>query len=223
MAGSTDMVCYQDLIDAIKADIPFHFARYGDGEFYAIFKKKGCNTDKHRYAIPGLSEDMERTLIEKKPYLYGLQHLAANHPKLSPRIRELVGPGFPWINADIMHEASEKGKILSFFDLLRDRRILFIGPPHLKALKVNWDKCQLITIPEVNCYDTDRDTLASNIRDNPADMVVFCAGFLTNILIWNLHEDMVDRWMIDAGSLFDPYCGVLSRDYHALVKTSLYQ
>ena len=223
MAGCTDMVCYQDLIDGITANIPFHFARYGDGEFYAIFKKKGCNTDKHEYGIPGLSEDLERTLIEKKPYIYGLQPLAAETPKLAPRIRELVGPGFPWVNADIMHEASENGEILSFFDLLRVKKCLFIGPPHLKALKVNWDKCQLIKIPPKNCYSVDRDALARAIQHEPADMVIFCAGFLTNIMIWELHELLMDRWMIDAGSLFDPYCGVLSRDYHALVKTSLYQ
>jgi hypothetical protein len=213
---------YEEFMRRIRTSDPFHFARYGDGEFYAMFGKKGSNIDGHAYQLPGLATDLKRTLLEPKPYLYGLQPLAASKPKLMKQVECLVGCGFPWVDADILHDASERGTFISFLDVLRETPCLFIGPPHLRALKVHPDTI-FIDIPPRNCYAMDRKALADRIRSSTARMVIFCAGFLSNVMIWQLHEDMKHAWMIDAGSVFDPYCGVNSRTYHSRVNTSLYQ
>lgn len=217
------MVCYQEFLAKIKTNAPFHFARYGDGEFYAMFGRKGANIDGHSYQMPGLAEDLKQTITSPKPYFYGLQPLAARKSNIMKQVECLVGDKFPWVNADILHDASEAGTLLSFLDILRDTPCLFVGPPHLKSLHIDWEISGLEEIPAKNCYAIDREALADRIRLSDVKMVIFCASFLSNIMIWKLHEDMKHAWMIDAGSVLDPYCGVRSRTYHSRVNASLYQ
>lgn len=218
MCGNMD---YQLFLQKINNNEPFHFARYGDGEFYSIWGKKGSNVDGHSYNIPGMGDDLRRTLTERKDYFYGLQPLIARKKRLE--IDRVCGRDFPWVNADVLHDASAEGKLWDFIDILKNRSCVFVGQPHLLRLDLDWNVSFLIKVPARNCYAIDRDGLGSHIILMQSDFVVFCAGFLSNIMIWNLHEKLYDRWLIDAGSVFDPYCGINSRTYHSKVKGSRYQ
>ncbi|MEF8811131.1 MAG: hypothetical protein V5A47_09435, partial [Bacteroidales bacterium] len=55
----TNNFSYKDLIDNLIDREPFAFARYGDGEWNAIFGKDGTNCDGHEYY-----EDMGKRLAD---------------------------------------------------------------------------------------------------------------------------------------------------------------
>jgi len=48
---------------------------------------------------------------------------------------------------------------------------------------------------------------------NPA-LFSISASVVSNIIIYELHDKMKDSWLIDFGSLWDPYVGYLTRSYH---------
>ena len=73
---------------------------------------------------------------------------------------------------------------------------------------------KLIEIDDVNAYE-DYDFIYNEIMDKfnvGSRMFCFSASIVGKILIDNLFPIIGDKaFMIDFGSLFDPYCGKLSR------------
>jgi len=211
---------YIDFVTMLENERPFHFVRYGDGEWRVIFGDPGFNCDGHNYKIPGLQEDMIRTIKVHKTYFYGMQGLAS---KLFPKRIEafLEGLFIPWIDADIFHDASRNGNLNPFISALKNKRVCFVGPKHLTTPNTFMSSLSCrpgnlcIFVPDKNCY-LAKSEIYRRIETVADEMqvFVFSAGFLSKILIWELHSFLKPNWLIDVGSLWDPYCGINSRRYH---------
>ena len=59
-------------VSMLSGGKPFSFSRFGDGEWNAILGKPGQNCDGHAF-FPELGADLRDALIQKLPYLYGMQ------------------------------------------------------------------------------------------------------------------------------------------------------
>jgi len=199
----------QDIIDHRN----LHFMRYGDGEIYAICGGNGVtNIDGHYLGFPDLQVDMLKTITEpKKSILYGLIPIGAHAAD-----KKLDLSGISWVYGDVWRDAYDLGLIPSFFDWLEGKDVVIVGPPHMKRLlsKVSFSH---VKVDGKNCYlqkEKKKEELL-RLTEKP-DVVLFCAGVLSNVLIYELTESFQKSYMLDVGASFDPFCGVISRPNHRM-------
>lgn len=202
-----DLMC-----EKLRNGEPFSFARYGDGEWNAIYGKKGENCDGHEY-FPDLGERL-RKIVESKPkYLMGMQPLTVASERWAQIEKDF--PGIDWVDGDSIHNASIDGKMESLFAAIRESENVFIvGPWYLNEMR-KYFKFTLLPVPPKNCWLYYDMIINYIIKKEPycADGVyLLCSSMMSEVLIDDLSN--TTHTLIDIGSAFDPYCGVKSRRYH---------
>lgn len=209
---------YRVLAEKLRNNQPFAFSRWGDGEWESVLGVRGendANCDGHQY-FSSMRESLHEILISNPSYLLGMQKLAY-HKLLGREIDEYLKKykvRGEWLNADAFHDASKNQKIGSFFDLLRTRKILLVGPAHLRRITLfHFDFCE---VPERNCW-LEREKILLEIKERISvegpEVVLFCAGMTSNWFVDQLQKSY-SGFLIDVGSLLDPYAGKNSRNYH---------
>jgi hypothetical protein len=191
----------------------FSFSRFGDGEFNAIFGAEGANCDGHRY-FPDLGRRL-REIVESEPdYAMGLQPIAVMMHG-AERIQS-ISQGVRWVLSDSLHMALIEGRLGSFFRALTGREILLIGAPHHQRL-VEGSSWQFLEIAYRDCWTQYESLRATLERHAAAEGIVFlfCASMMANVLVDDLYRVNPRNSYIDVGSVFDPYVGVNSRNYHS--------
>jgi hypothetical protein len=208
-----DLIC-----EKLRNREPFSFARFGDGEFNAIYGKKGSNCDGHEY-FPDMGKRLREVLESKPNYIVGLQPLTLASERW-PQIQQDF-PGIDWVDADSIHNASIDGKLELLFESLNGRDVLLVGPKHLAKFKTNeWN---FIFTPERNCwldYSVIRDMVyrwwfetmtVKAFRDRKPVILLSCS-MMAEIMLHDMNQQSTT--IIDMGSVLDPYAGVKSRRYH---------
>lgn len=198
---------YERFINYLNYGYNFKFARYGDGEFNAIFGKKGHNCDGHEY-FPDLGARLRSSFC--KNIFTGIQPLTLTLPYAKEALKLLEGCNL--VNADAIHNASIDGELHRLTEVLHGRDVVCVGSAHLSPL---FD--QMIVIPDKNCwlsYEKVKDKLELLIQRDK--VVVLCASMMSEVLIKDFEDE--DITMIDVGSAFDPLVGKLSRRYHHKLK-----
>lgn len=218
--------------DRLRHRQPFTFVRYGDGEWNAIFKVRGQNCDGHKY-FDDLGDALARTLTEPRggAYFYSIGPKAAKgmQSQVTRWLAAHTSPTIQWHDSEVLLTASLRGALYPLVKMLNHRRVVVVGASHLARLwePVNGGRGLLrepqahVITPTVNAW-LDRKRIAQDILlaahpTNPnsrADVVLFSAGMLSKVLIWQISETLgktISLW--DTGSLFDLYCGVDSRSY----------
>lgn len=224
---------YKQMCDAIASGEPFAFSRWGDGEWSCILGDKGENCDGHAY-YPSLGLALADVLKSHPPYILGMQPKAMRG--MGARITTWANREVPdigtlrWINADVIHDASTEGKMPVLFDAIKARKraatgvscnVVLVGPPHINAMKDHLgDDIWIVNVRAQNCWATNRAVLQElkDVVDKSGVVVLFCAGMASKVWIDALYYARKDTTLVDVGSAFDPWCGVLSRKYHHKLK-----
>jgi hypothetical protein len=207
---------YPDICRSFAAGDPLTFSRFGDGELLAILGREGANCDGHRY-FPDMGRRLRGILAGEPRYTLGTLPQCLVRPGLKPAIE--LAPGVRWVSSLCLHDALLDGRFGEFFEALSGRRVVLVGPPHLRKLADDrsWT---LVEIPLRNCwlrYESTRDALLD--AEHGSDTVfLFCASMMSNVLIDDLYRFDPTRTYIDVGSALDPFAGVHSRPYHRLVQ-----
>lgn len=200
---------YDTFLSRLKWKDRFAFSRFGDGEFHCIFGKVGANCDGHQY-FPDLGRRLRGILESRPPYTIGIQALARRLYSDNPEFRQLTD--FAFVEADALHWASAQGRLGELFERLNRREVVLVGPRHVgRQTKFS---CRFVEVPSRDCWlscDEVREKLIP--LAHPEQVFVFCASFLTKVLIDELWRCSKST-LIDAGSVLDPYVGVKSRKYH---------
>ncbi len=204
---------YKTFIEHLENGDPFSFARYGDGEWNAIFQVAGANCDGHEY-FPDMGERLARIVRSEPPYFMGMAAIARR--VWGERIEAfLSGSKLRWVNADLLHIASIEDRIWPFFDALSKRDVILVAPAHVQEQKL-FKVRRKITIPEKNCWLASEDVNAKiSVKADRETVICYCASMAANV--W------IDEWApyatnIDLGSLIDPYVGRITRSHHKKVK-----
>jgi hypothetical protein len=200
---------FNRLCQLLRSGKNFKFARYGDGEFNAIFGKKGSNCDGHEY-FPDLGVKLKNSFSKRA--ITGIQPLALTLPYATEALKLLEGCNL--VNADVLHNASIDGQLYKMVEILKDRNVVCVGPAHLVPL---FD--QMIIIKDKNCW-LDYERTIENIRFlmEPDKVFLLCASMMSEVIIKHFEYETVT--MIDCGSVFDPYVKINSRRYHHKLKLS---
>jgi hypothetical protein len=212
---------YNDILNRLRRNTPFSFSRWGDGEWEAVLglkRQDEVNCDGHQY-FDSMREELKSILTRKVGYMLGMQRLAYHKimgRKIDRFFREnSVNPGdMWWVDADVFHDASLSRSISLFFDELKKKKVLLVGPAYLE--RVAEFPFKLLTVPAVNAW-IERENVIEDIRLTLAgdnyDVVLFCAGMTTNWMVDQLHGRF-NVYLIDVGSLLDPFAGKNTRNYH---------
>lgn len=205
-------------IDAILADDPYSFSRYGDGEWKAIFREPGSNCDNHQY-FPKMGAMLEESVCNPIPddkFIYSLQGLANRTQNFE--IDEMVGHlPITWYNSDVFHKAFAHGMMGHMVNALRTKKVCLVGPEYLSHRKLRFLRTGgMVVIPEVDCFlDIDRIHDEILVIQDRFDILAFSASMMTNVSIYELFSHLgQEKWMIDFGSVWDPCVGKNSRTVH---------
>jgi hypothetical protein len=203
------------MLEKIRNNEPFSYARYGDGEWNAILQKKpgGRNCDGHEY-FPDLGQRLKEILESQPQYYLGLQNLSKEQNEGTPEFDRLVALN-NWTDNEIMHRASIKGRMNEFFDALKGAHVIIVGNNSLKNLPI--EHSAFLGLPDKDCwlvYKKLKPALLQLAQFN--SVILYCASMMSEVLI----DDM---WggpyiQIDCGSVFDPYVGKQTRSYHKDLK-----
>lgn len=210
---------FGEILQKLENKEPFSFSRFGDGEWNAIKGKPGHNCDRHTY-FPDMGAALKAVLESKPTYFIGMQSLA-NRQNTGLAEFERLKAKNTWVDADVLHRASIKGKLQLFFEALsKCSAVCLVGNATLKGFR-GWN---FIEVPARNCW-TERKRIRSDIsawvkrHAGQCPVVLYCAGMPTNVLVDNIFHEFGDTvTQIDCGAVFDPYVGVCSRSYHKTLK-----
>jgi len=206
-----------EIIDWMQTDMPFSFTRYGNGEWDLILGLGTHTGSRSQVFSDSLREAMRDTVRANTSKIMAIQNPEYLHKckLLYPAMRWLENEKLKiqWHKGDVLHHASRDGLLFPFVDALRQRKMVFVGPAHLKALPI---KGRRIVIDDVNCWE-NIDSIEERVRKAGQDATVsISAGPAGKVLIHRLKDEPMQ--LIDVGSLWDVYCGKPSRGYHRAMR-----
>lgn len=206
----------------IKNQTPFQFSRFGDGEVLCMFPcswlKKNC--DGSRFTN-NLKEPMKQIFRNKYNYYHCLLKCTFE-PAFGDSITQFKDfldetcPDMQFYNGDIWQDMSFGGRITELTTAFSPYTPVIIGAYHLRNIKhiPGMKNSVFIEIPRIDAFKK-YDYIFNEILKKHSEghrMFLFSAGYSTKILIDNLYPLIGnDTFLIDMGSVFDPYCGVMSR------------
>lgn len=212
-------VSYADLVAKVRGEQNFCLSRWGDGEWYSVLgRTQGRNKDGHQFTDE-LGQELRLVLRKRPPY----------HLELVPWERAFGSQvhdwlfaeeldDLDWINPNILHRASMRGRLQEMISALQSRpKWLAVGPEHLAMAQGHLGFSELVVVPQ-NCFSHRGEIIEQVLKaaeDLPANSVIsFSAGMTANLLVHDLFERFGNHFtIIDTGSVWDPYAGVLSRSY----------
>lgn len=198
---------------------PFTFSRWGDGEWRSVLDlgAGSANCDGHTY-FPAMGMQLQQVLCSRPSYRLGLQSLAVKLFKT--RIMGFLSKhrlqGLTWYDADVFHKAAIHGRLSDVVQAVAKRKVLLIGPLHLKD--VPFPVAKRLQVPTKNAYQhltalLDRALESLDAETEPM-LVSVSAGMPAELIVDALHKQHGKKHtIIDFGSLWDQLVGVKSRSY----------
>lgn len=216
-----------DYCDLLESCQPFVQANYGDGEWFCILGYQGQNSQGGCYTV-----ELRKALIET------LKELRFNYWGWNPGKVETVlvneaqqwraanNGKIQWVKKEILAAANCQGELGSVFKALQKRKVLLIGPKHLRELEILKHNA-FIEVPLPNAFTAIKDTVVAidtQIMKTACDCLLFCSGMASNPTMWRLVPLLPSSvTMLDMGAIFDPYVGVLSRGAYRNMKSNFWQ
>jgi hypothetical protein len=148
-------------IERIRSRDAFALSRWGNGEWDSLFgRTEGRNRSGHRY-FPKMGVELRNVLLGRPPYMLGMQNLALRlyEGRIEAWLAENELAELNWINADVFHKASAKGRIMPLVEALRDTpALIMVGPAHLRKLEDFLGYQTFVDVPLPDCYLTQKQT-----------------------------------------------------------------
>jgi hypothetical protein len=209
------------VLEKIKNNEPFSFARYGDGEWNCILEpnnNKG-NCDGHKY-FTDLSLSLQNVLKSKPKYFLGMQNhaLRINGDNINKFIADNNLQDIEWSNADIFHKASIHNEFNKFFEVIKNKQVILVAPEYLQILKLGK---VAFNIPAQDCW-LKKDEIVEWLKgilptEYRGMIIIFCASMAANVMVDELYNWNQNHTYLDMGSVFDPYVKVAKRSYHKAI------
>lgn len=202
----------------LEAHHNFAIATYGDGEWMCIlgeYPSKNANSERF---YPELGEALAESLRNPTGQWCALwpKGSAANaiRPRAEAWMRENA-PDVTWLPFRPLGWANIAGRAAPLFRALKRRRVVLVGPEHLKAVPLDVLRpVEHVVVSATKASDEWMDTVdrvAEVAKDDDVILVAagMCAGLIVHRLGWLWPARSVTAW--DIGAVLDPYAGVYSR------------
>ena len=210
-------------LDLIKGNKPFAFSRFGDGEILCMFHCPTIteNCDGSAF-LDELIEPMKQIFRNKYNYYHCLLDCSAD-PVLKKEVDEFhafieeVCPDMDFYYGEVWQRLSFDDRIGELVRAISPYKPVFVGGEHIANVSYmhGMEYNNVIEIPSVDAFLSFNDifTAIMQLHEQGRRMFCFSAGYSTKPLIDTLWPHIGhNTFLIDMGSVFDPYCGKLSRD-----------
>lgn len=207
-------------LDMIRNNEPFQLSRFGDGEVICM-QLANCKLKSNCDGSKFLTElIMPMRQIFKNNYDYFHCLLDCSFDINGKEFIEFIDntcPDMQLFDGEIWQYLSFNGRIRELIDAINPYMPCFIGGKHIEKVKhmKGLDRMRYIQAPDKDSfYDFDRlFNECMNMHMAGCRMFLFSCGYTTKPLIDTLFPYLgQDSFLIDVGSLFDPFVGKLSRD-----------
>lgn len=211
-------------VDKINAGEPFSFVRYGNGEWDCILKLYHTTRSGSQKFTPELRQALSASLTELREgeYYRAIQSLSfLERIGILPKAEAWLAENelyIPWHNGEVFTRAAIKGRLYPLVAALKKQRVVMVGPKW--TMKLPFANV-FVPVRSRNCW-TQVEDIKAQLRDIQNAVISFSAGPTAKVLIHYLYPIIGNScWLIDFGSLWDPYCGVNSRRYHKRMNPKL--
>ena len=201
-------------IEKLVQDRPFSFARYGDGEWSCILGAGQVATAHQRFT-PELRDALTQTVTEA----HGHDCFLAISPRggavqgMWGRIERWIAthaPDVEWHEKVTWARASQQGRLPDLVAAMRPHGIVVVGPRWLRRLDF-YD--EFIEVRPYHCW-ADFESIVGAMVPCEGSAISISAGPAAKVLVHRLYPLIGKRsWLLDMGSVWDPYCGHRSRTY----------
>lgn len=206
------------LLQYLHDNKKFSYIRYNDGEWFAIRGYSNNNSlvncDGQLYDTVGpelwdqLKSEQLRKHCDNGDLIIESNSMVGYGWSTWETFLEKVHIKFQKVN--FLDEILSKcpGKMVNFFETLKNKHIILIGPHYLKNVKA-LDIKKFIEVPPTNCYDKIDEiekTLISSVPSHTSSVILIAAGMATNVLVIRLlNKNINQHTMIDVGSGLDVF------------------
>lgn len=210
-------------ISRFKNQEYYSFVRWGDAEWGALIRTSGDSDGHGRYPYsPELNRRMWKSLLkyyEEKNLIFGICDRVWK-PMIQRGeiwLREHKLSNINWVYSEIFTLASMAGTLFPLIEELRKHKIIVIGPQRLRRLPERVFKfTDFIEIHHKtgwNDSSVPKRVLKCKQKYGNGIIYSFSAGIGSNVFIPNLHRSMNGNFLIDFGSVWDIFCGKVTRIY----------
>ena len=127
-----------------------------------------------------------------------------------------------WVNAIIWEKLPVDGDLDKLIEQLEKMDFVIVSEASKMSLSIKYT--DFIEIPKENCFLKKNEIKEQMIKmTEKYDNVVFglSASMATNVIVDELYDVIGDKcFMIDFGSIWDPFVGNMIRSYHKEYKTT---
>jgi predicted O-methyltransferase YrrM len=233
LANFPDVVNYNltHYTQRLEAGETFSFSRWGDGEWLSVLAKRLSNTancDSHRF-FPAMGRELQEVLKSDPPYEIGMQQRALDlYGRDICRFLQAHLPKRQWHFADVFHKASCRGRLAPLLQLLKKLPLLLVGPGYLTNIDKIIPFQEFVEVPRKNCYlqlNRIENEILQASKSLPKPFVCsLSASMPAEILIHRLYPRLQEStFLIDFGSLYDPFVGYNTRGYHRAMPEKIYK
>lgn len=201
----------------------FDFLRYGDGQFFTMMGKQD---GEHRNSKELAKALKSALMIKSQDYMVGIP-LYENEPGMQEaNLAQMKGaekfedvldfyPSRQYYNFITLHYYSiyHQVEFKKFIDLLKTKKLLVIGGPHLRPIADNLG-ARFIETPSTQAFYRMDEFLQKIIETEQDDVevVLLGCGMCSSVLQALLYG--MRRWStIDVGSVFDAMLGINTRGW----------
>ena len=206
-------------INKIKNNEFFSFTRWGDGEWACTVGRGGRNCDGHEY-FKEMSQDLRLALTGGKKYYKAIwpvthRQIQINLDWISKFLNE-NNIEIPWANAIVWEDLVIRQGIEKLVSVLESKDLIIVSDKSKKKLNIEYK--DFIEIPPKNCYlekSRIKNSILQKSKEYKYPVFALSASMATNVIVDELFDQIGSNcWMIDFGSIWDPFVGIISRSYH---------
>lgn len=214
-------------VDKLKNKEYFTMSRYGDGEWLCIMGKKGGNSNGCAYTAM-LRNDLIHSLMHKDPnFMYGMQRILPQQLLQADNYLREKGMRLDWFDSEMFADTLAEGGLFPLIEQLRKMRTVIIGNEEW-----NWDNTLFtpdlwIKVPRANAHFEKHRVIKEVMDYGKPAVYLFSCGMAACSFVSELHGKIPESFMLDIGHIWDPFCGLKSRDYlvhlnEDIIKQNLY-
>lgn len=207
----------QYYVDRLKNKEYFSLARYGDGEWYCMWGRRGKNSNGCDY-YPELRMNLLQTLTPKEGFIHGMQRI------LPMDLKKALGmtKDIEWLDSEIFGDELVAGGLYPLIEQLRKMKVVIISNKTVRDIKNMIDYDHFIEVPAFNAYDHRQRVYKEIFEYGKPAVYLFSCGMAANVFVYDLHNKIKNSFFIDIGHIWDPFVGILSRfNLHGLTQEQI--
>jgi len=209
-----------NIVKFINENIPFTFVKFGDGEYLACNKRKGCNCDYTPY-----TDTLGNRLIESYKYLSSLSNCFIGKWETKIINSYFESLGIPnWVDycSVIFGNNIPFNNVLPILKTIRNakqQKIYVCNSSIAEKSKKIFNIDTIIDVHQSNWFEENYNSTLQSIIDSIIDknsiIIMTSAGMGAKPLIYDLNKLYPNAILIDIGSAFDILSNKATRDYNS--------